>query len=76
MLYLVNLIVVNLHYQYNLSMITKKEAIQFAGSVTELAKILGISKAAISQWGEIHHKQEYGKCNLYILNGFFTGKIV
>jgi DNA-binding transcriptional regulator YdaS (Cro superfamily) len=34
-------------------MITKKEAIQFAGSVTELAKILGISKAAISQWGEI-----------------------
>ena len=53
MLYLVNLIVVNLHYLYNLSMITKKEAIQFAGSVTELAKILGISKAAISQWGEI-----------------------
>jgi DNA-binding transcriptional regulator YdaS (Cro superfamily) len=33
-------------------MITKEEAIRFAGSLTELAKILGISKAAISQWGE------------------------
>jgi len=35
-----------------LSMITKEEAIRFAGSLTELAKILGISKAAVSQWGE------------------------
>ena len=32
------------------NMITKKEAIEFAGSLGELAKILGISKAAISQW--------------------------
>ena len=34
-------------------MITKEEAIRFAGSQTELAKILGISQAAISQWKTI-----------------------
>lgn len=34
-------------------MITKHEAIKFAGSATKLAKILGISKPAVSQWTEI-----------------------
>ena len=38
-------------------MINKKQIIEFAGSVTELAKILGISKAAISQWKEIPQKR-------------------
>jgi len=31
---------------------TKNEAITKAGGITELAKLLGISCPAISQWGE------------------------
>lgn len=32
---------------------SKQEAIERAGSVQELARIFGISQAAISQWDEI-----------------------
>ena len=31
---------------------TKQSAIDFFGSAAELARVLGVSKAAISQWGE------------------------
>jgi predicted transcriptional regulator len=31
---------------------TKQEAIERAGSVGALAKLLGVTSAAISQWGE------------------------
>ena len=37
---------------YNIHM-DKNKAIQLAGSQIELAKILGISQAAISQWKDI-----------------------
>ena len=30
----------------------KTEAIQLAGSQSDLAKLLGITQAAVSQWGE------------------------
>lgn len=30
----------------------KDEAVRYFGSATELARRLGISKAAVSQWGE------------------------
>jgi hypothetical protein len=30
----------------------KNRAIQLAGSATELAKVLGITQGAVSQWGE------------------------
>ena len=34
-------------------MITKEEAIKFAGSAAELARILGITRGAVSQWKEV-----------------------
>jgi DNA-binding transcriptional regulator YdaS (Cro superfamily) len=40
-------------------MLSKEEAIKFAGSASELARILGISRAAVCQWVEIPRLRMY-----------------
>jgi antitoxin component HigA of HigAB toxin-antitoxin module len=42
-------VVILLIYLYNTAM-TKQDLIKLAGSQTELAKILGINRAAVCQW--------------------------
>jgi hypothetical protein len=44
-------VVILLILLYNLDM-TKQQLVQLAGSQSELAKILGIKRAAVSQWKE------------------------
>jgi len=39
-------------YLYNTAM-TKQQLIQLAGSQTELARILGINRAAVCQWKKV-----------------------
>jgi hypothetical protein len=38
---------------------TKDEAIAWAGSNRELAKVLGITEGAVSQWDEVPELQQY-----------------